>query len=182
MAEAVEKSNRFHIVSDFPIIAYTNEMVEAIGLTEYAKSLWTNVKETDLRILTDLNTDTLFNHAFHTYGDPKLAYTEAEAIVQRLRTQSKTHKRLDIRYMSDPHGLDVAVCETKQPSETIIFTRDQHQHINGGIRIKSRETATNAVQSFERTYQKAVKITTKDGQEILAQTAQQIKNQYGIPA
>ena len=144
LAEAVDKSTTYHAMTDFPTTAYSREMQHATNLEEYADALWRALKgkKTKINLLTTLNTDTLFNHALKTYGNPKTAYQESQRAIDKLQTQAETHKNLDIRITDTQQGLDIAIAQKQDPTEFIILTRNEHDQINGGIRIKSHKTST----------------------------------------
>ena len=182
LGEIIDESTIFYVVSDFPQISYTPEMTHALGRQPYTEKLWKKINKQDIHveILTTLDVDILFNHAFRAYEDPKTAYAESATIINRLKTQVKKHKNLDIRYSPEPSGLDVAISETKAPKEFMIFTRDEHNDIQGGINIKSRKTSSNALKTFKKTYNYSTPLNKKQGTEIITQTQNKLKNKYGI--
>ncbi|MFH1055647.1 MAG: hypothetical protein V1744_06100 [Candidatus Altiarchaeota archaeon] len=182
LADSLEKSDAFYVVTDFPTIAYSREMTHTLGREPYAEKLWQTLKnkKTQMNILTELNMDTLFNHAFRTYGDPKIAYQESLTTIDKLRTQMETHKNLDIRYIDSPHGLGVAIVQQKEPVEFIIFMRDEHNDIQGGIRIRSHRTAANALRTFMHTYEYATHLNSPVGRDILQKTKENLTHKYGV--
>lgn len=183
MAESLKEAEKTHIVANFPVIAYTKELTYGLGREEYAEAMWQRCfKEKKLQVnyLTDLNLDALFNHAFRIHGDPKIAYQECQAMLSRLETQVKTNEKLDVRHSDNPHGLDVAIIEQKEPIEVYIFIRDEHGEITGGTRIKSKQTAINALQQYNRAYEYAEKLNTPDGQKTIQNLKTQLKQKYSI--
>jgi hypothetical protein len=183
MAESLKDAEKTHIVANFPVIAYTKELTYGIGREEYAETMWNRCfkeKELQVNYLTDLNLDALFNHAFRVHGDPKLAYRESETTLNRLETQTKTNEKLDIRYSEDPHGLDMAIVEHKEPTEFYLFIRDEHGEITGGIRIKNKQTTINAIQQYNRSFEYAEKLNTPDGQKTIQDLKKHLKQKYGI--
>jgi hypothetical protein len=182
MAEYLQTAKTVHIVADFPQTAYNQEMTLKLQMEPYAQALWQALKnkKPQINMLTSLNTDTLFNHAYATYGNPKIAYREAQTALKRLQTQTQTSKNLDIRHTDAPHGLDIAVYQQNEPTEFIIFTRDEHNQIQAGLKIRSHKTAANALQTFQQTYDHATPLNTPQGQATIQKTRQQLKQKYGI--
>jgi hypothetical protein len=182
LAELVEKSSVFSVIADFPTISYGREMTHTLQRETYAESLWQALKNKKTRIvyLTPLNMDLLFNHAVKTFGDPKLAYQECVSVIDRLKTQMETHKNLDVRYVDVPQGIDMAVAQQKEPTEFIMFTRDEHDEIQGGIRIRSHKTAANALRAFQHAFDQASPLNSPQGKQLLQKIKQSIRLKYGI--
>jgi hypothetical protein len=182
LGEFVEKSSVFSVVEDFPTISYGREMTNTLCRDIYAESLWQALKNKKTRIsyLTSLNTDMLFSNAIKTFGDPKLAYEECVSAINKLRTQMQTHKRLEVRYVDTPLGLDMAVATQKEPIEFMMFTRDEHDEIQGGIRVRSHKTAANALMAFERSFEGASPLNSTQGRQLLQRLKQEIRTKYGV--
>ncbi|MDD5111199.1 MAG: hypothetical protein PHG85_01480 [Candidatus Altiarchaeota archaeon] len=183
MVKSLENASVLHVVANFPNIAYTYNIAAGIDRLEYVETLWKRcLKQKDLKIeyLTTLDIDYLFNQAFRVHGDPKLAYRECQAIINQLETQAKTNPKLDIRHSEEQPGLDIAIMEQKDPQEAYLFIRDEHGEITGGIRIKSRQIAANAMQQYARVYEYAEKLTTPEGQKKIQDLKIQLKQKYGL--
>jgi hypothetical protein len=182
LTQSLLQATQIHIMDDFPTTAYTNEVNESLEREEFADSLWFHLKgkKTKINILTTINMDTLFNHCFQTYTDPKTAYREAQTCLNRLQTQIEKHKNLDIRYTDTHPGLDIAVITHKEPNEFYIFTRDEHNNISGGLRIKSHKTAKNALHNLENSMQYATKLNTPEGKAVINEIIQKNKRNYDL--
>ena len=185
MSDTLNESEEYYTVANFPMIAYTQKLNHGLAREKYTDALWKNcLKKNKLKVfyLTDLNIDYLFNHAFRVYGDPKLAYRECHTVVNQLENQVESSELLDIRYMEDPHGLDLGIFkrEDKDADEFILFVRDEHDDITGGIYIKNRDTARSALRMFDRGFEYADKLGEPAGKKIIEQTREAIKKKYGI--
>ena len=182
MTESLEHADKISITTSFPMIAYTKETTTALGTDKYAEKLWTRSnKEKKLQInyLTNLDIDHLFNHAFRTHGDPKLAYRECQTTLNRLETQTQTNPKLDIRHLQDPHSLDAAIIENKTPTELYLFIKDEHNDTTGAIHIKHKQTATNTQKQYQRNYEYAEKLNTTQGRKKIQTLHQTLKQKYG---
>lgn len=183
MSKSVKDADRVYMTTNFPSVAYTYSLAAGIGRGNYLKNVWDRCfKKADMDVcyLTTLNIDFPFNHAFRVYGDPKTAYKECIIILEQIWNQIETHRKLDIRYMKEPHGMDVFIPERYDPKEFFIFTRDEHKNITGGIGIKSPETALNAKSMFMRDFEYAEKLRGPKGGEILNNLKKELEEKYAI--
>ena len=183
LAESIRDVDRFYATANFPTIFYTYPLAAGIGRSSYTDMVWKRCfKKGELNVLylTTLNIDFLFNHAFRVYGDPKRAYKECVIIIDQLWNQIETHDNLDIRYLKEPHGMDVFIPESYEPREFFIFTRDEHRNIIGGIRIRSPETAISAKQMFMHDFEYAEKLRGKKGEEIIENIKKELEEKYSV--
>ena len=182
LAKTVGNAGKFHTVSDFPETAYTPEMTHALGRQTYTETLWKRINDgaINVNILTTLDIDKAFNHAFRAFEDPKTAYRETRTVINRLNTQISKHKNLDIRHSPDPAGIDVAISETREPVQFIMFIRDEHDDIQGGINIKSRKTAANALKTFAKSFQYSTPLSSPQGKKAIKGAIQLLEQKYGI--
>ncbi|MFC2162714.1 hypothetical protein ACFLRF_03460 [Candidatus Altiarchaeota archaeon] len=184
MAELLGESQTYYSVANFPMIAYTRKLNHGLAREEYTNAIWEScIKKEKLKVnyLTDLNIDYLFNHCFRVYGDPKLAYRECHTIINQLENQIMDAPNLNVRYMEDPHGLDTGIFgKGDDTDEFILFVRDEHEDITGGIHIKSRDTTRSALQMFERGFEYAERLDIKQGKKIIQKTREILKYKYGI--
>jgi len=183
LAESIKDVDRFYASANFPTIFYTYPLAAGIGRSNYTDMVWRRCfKKGELNVLylTTLNIDFPFNHAFRVYGDPKKAYKECVIIIDQLWNQIETHDNLDIRYLKEPHGMDVFIPERYGPREFFIFTRDEYRNIIGGIRIRSPETAISAKQMFMRDFEYAEQLRGKKGEEIIGNIKKELEEKYSI--
>jgi hypothetical protein len=185
MAEILQESETYYAVANFPMIAYTQKLNHGLAREPYTDALWNRcLKKEQLQVnyITDLNIDYLFNHAFRVYGDPKLAYRECHTVVNQLENQIQSSAKLDIRYLEDPHGLDTGIFQRKgrEPDEFMLFVRDEHEDITGGVHVKSLDTARSALKMFNRGYEYAEKLAGKAGENSIGKTREVLKQKYGI--
>lgn len=175
-----------YMVSSFPLISYTYKLADSLGRTVLQETLWRRcLSDGSLRVhyLTDLDIDYLFTHSFRVHGDPKNAYIECEAILDQLETQVHSNKdSLDVRYVDELHGMDVAVLEPEDgtPKEFLLLIKDEHQDLSGGIHIKSVDTTRQAMDSFQRSFEYAEPLSGKQGGKILEGVRQRLQVKYGI--
>ncbi|MFH1403989.1 MAG: hypothetical protein ABIH11_06960 [Candidatus Altiarchaeota archaeon] len=185
MAELLQDSEVFYSVANFPMISYTQKLNHGLAREPYTEALWNRcVKKEDLEVkyLTDLNVDYLFNHAFRVYGDPKLAYRECNTVINQLENQVESNKKLDVRYMEDPHGLDTGIFKRigREPDEFMLFVRDEHEDITGGLHVKSLDTARNALKMFNRGFEYADRLSGEAGKSIINRVREGLEQKYGI--
>jgi hypothetical protein len=182
LSKMVEEAKAFYMVSDFPEIAYSTDLAQLIKRGSFVESLGEKIGsgKITVQILTTINTDALFDHAFRTHEDPKTAYEESTTVVNRLKAQTKKHKNLEVRYSPEPTSLDIAIVETVIPAQFMMFTRDEHNDINGGILVKSNKTSANALRAFEHGFSSATNIATSVGYTILDQAKQALTEKYSV--
>jgi Mn-dependent DtxR family transcriptional regulator len=183
MSKTLRDAQRFQVVTGFPNISLSRQIVTGLHREEYNEALYrraVKTKKMELEYLTDLNIDHLFNLCFRMFGEPKHAYREAQATIDRLETLINQNPNIHVRYHEDPHGLDVAVKTTDQPQEFILFIKDEHEAIEGGLRISSRETSRNAHQMFLRGYQYATPLEGNTGQKQTRKIREKLREKYGI--
>jgi len=183
ISKALKNSIRVYASIDFPTIAYTYALADGIGRKNYLGMVWDQCfKKERLAVsyLTTLDIDIPFNHAFRVYGDPKLAYKECNIVIEQLENQVESHDNLDIRYLKEPHGMDVLIPEEKEPVEFFLFTRDEHKDIIGGIHIRSPETALSAKNSFMRDFEYAERVRGEKGKAIIQNLRKEFEVKYGV--
>lgn len=183
LAKSITDVDRFYATANFPTIFYTYPLATGIGRSNYTDMVWRRCfKKAELGVfyLTTLNIDFPFNHAFRIYGDPKKAYKECIIIIDQLWNQIETHDNLDIRYLKEPHGMDVFIPERYEPRGFFIFTRDEHKNIVGGIEVRSPETAISAKQMFMRDFEYAEQLRGKKGEEIIGNIKKELEEKYSI--
>lgn len=183
MGDIAVDSEIFCIVGSFPQIAYSRQISNGLQRKDFIEPAYKHYigkQKSQLKYLTDLDIDYLFNQCFRVLEDPKKAYRETENTLDRLETIIEKTPNLDIRYLDDPHGLDVAISIKEEPEQFILFIRDEHQDIMAGINIKSKDTAKNAHQMFNKNYEYATPLNKKQGKKQIQKTRQQLKQKYGI--
>lgn len=183
LAKSIKDADRLYTTINFPTIAYTYPLATGIGRGNYTKMVWDRCfKKAELNAfyLTALNIDFPFNHAFRIYGDPKKAYRECIIILDQLWNQIETYNNLDIRYLKEPHGMDVFIPERYGPREFFLFTRDEHKNIIGGIEVRSPETAISAKQMFMRDFEYAEQLRGPKGEEIIENIKKELEKKYSI--
>lgn len=183
LAKAIKTKDCFYTTTKFPSIAYTYSLSAGIGTSNYTNTVWERCFERgELKAcyLTTLDIDFPFNHAFRVYGDPKRAYKECVIIIDQLWNQIQTHQNLDVRYLKEPHGMDVFIPERHEPKEFFIFTRDEHRNIIGGIEVRSPETAISAKQMFMRDFEYADRLVGQKGEEIVENLKGELEEKYSI--
>jgi len=90
----------------------------SIGIKKYVQALWERCFEENklnVNCLTLLDIDLPFNHAFRLFGDPKKAFDECKLMIEQLKNLIDKYDNLDVRYIKDPHGMDVIISEDYQP-------------------------------------------------------------------
>lgn len=185
LADAVNHSTGYCVVGNFPSIAYTYPVYSGLHREEYMNALLENAlkkKTLNVSFLTNMDVDYLFNHAFMTLGDPARAYRECRIMLQQLRNILDSNENVDVRYHEDPHGLDVAIPEKREddPTEFIIFTRDEHKNIMGGVHVKAGEPARQAKHMFKRLFNYAEKLEGKTAEKIIQKIEEQLDEKYGV--
>jgi len=183
MSQTLKDASRFQVVTSIPNIILSRQIATGLHRETYNEALYKRAvknKKLELQYLTDLNIDHLFNTCFRLLGEPKLAYREAQATLDRIDPLLKQNPNIQIRYHEDPHGLDIAVKTTQHPQEFILFIKDEHGTIEGGLKINSAETSRNAHQMFTRGYQYATALTETQGQKQTKKIKQKLKQKYGI--
>lgn len=179
MTKSISNSSILDIVSNFPSIAYTYSIAVGVNQLEYVETLWKRCfKEKDLEVncLTTLDVDHLFNQAFRSLEEPKLAFKECELVLQQLANHVEAHRKLRVRTVEEQKGMDVCIPIKNKPTEFYLFMKDEHKDISGGIKIKSPETASQAETMFKLGFDYAEDITPKTIQTLQAK----LKQKYGI--
>jgi hypothetical protein len=183
LGAALKSADRFYATANFPIIAYTYPLATGIGTGDYLDVLWERCfkkKTLSCCYLTTLDIDFPFNHAFRVYGDPKKAYNECRIIIDQLWSQIATYDNLDVRYLKEPHGMDVLIPEKLNPQEVFLYTRDEHRNVIGGIEIRSPETALSAKHMFLRDFEYAEQLRGQKGEEIIENLKRDLEQKYSI--
>lgn len=185
LSEEILNSTTFSIVANFPSIAYTYTIHSRLGREKYVQNmLEKTVKKQELRLcyLTDLDVDYLFNHAFMALGDPSKAYTESMLVLDQLASLIQSTPKIDVRFHEDPHGLDFAIPEKKmdEPESFIVFTRDEHRNIMGGVHVKASEPAKQAKQVFNRLFSYAEKLDDKSAGKKIQEIKQKLQEKYRV--
>jgi len=183
ISNSLKDSSRVYASIDFPTIAYSYALADGIGRKGYLETVWDKCfkkEKLEVSYLTTLDIDIPFNHAFRVYGDPKLAYNECNIVIEQLENQVESHDNLDVRYLKEPHGMDVLIPEEKESLEFFLFTRDEHRDIIGGIHIRSPETALNAKNSFMWDFEYAERVRGEKGKMIIKNLRKEFEEKYGV--
>ncbi|MFH1788460.1 MAG: hypothetical protein ABH834_03675 [Candidatus Altiarchaeota archaeon] len=185
LGERLANSTAYHIVENFPSIAYTYPVYSGLGRSQYQETLLEKTikgKKLRLCVLTDLDVDYVFNHAFMTLGDPVKAYNECQLMLKQFRNMLELSGNIDVRFHEDPHGLDVAIPEGRldEPVEFVIFTRDEHKNIMGGVHVKAGEPAKSAKHMFNRLFQYAEKLEGSVADKRVKEAQERLTLKYGV--
>lgn len=185
LAESLASSTSFYIVGNFPSIAYTYPVYAGLGRDKYLETILAKtLKEKTLTVyfITDLDVDYVFNHAFMTLGDPAKAYHECRLMLKQLRNLVELSENIDVRFHEDPHGLDVAIPVKRkdEPTEFIIFTRDEHKNVMGGVHVKAVEPAKAAKHMFNRLFQYAEKLRGAQAEKRIGEAEERLTIKYGV--
>mgnify|MGYP006293105635 CR=1 FL=1 len=184
LAKMAEQADTISIVASFPQITYSRELSTGLNRENYLDTLYKNAVKKDklhLEYLTDLDVDYLFNHCFRVHEDPAKAFQEAQNTVNKLELLTQKNPNIDIRFQQDPHGLDVIIrTNQKTPREFALLVQDEHQDTMAGINIKHTKTSQNSHQTFNRTYQYSLKLSTPAGQRKIQETKKSLTKKYGI--
>ncbi|MFH1125618.1 MAG: hypothetical protein V1703_00700 [Candidatus Altiarchaeota archaeon] len=177
--KSTSNSNVLNVMTNFPEISYTYNLASGADRLEYVEAIWRRCfKEKNLEVnyLTTLDLDYLFNQAFRSLGEPKLAFKECEIVLQQLENQVEAHKKLHIKTVEEQKGMDVCIPIKDKPEEFYLFIKDEHKEVLGGIKIKSPETASQAENMFKLGFNYAEEINSK----LIQKAHKKLKQEYGI--
>jgi len=179
ITKSISNSDTFNIVASFPCISYTYNIAVGVNLLEYAETLWRRCfkeKSLEVNYLTTLDIDYLFNQAFRSLEDPKLAFRECELVLKQLANQAETQPKLSVRVAEEQKGMSICLPLREKAAEFYLLIKDEHKEVLGGIKIRSPETSYQAENMFNLGFNYAEELTQKAVDKAL----KKLKQEYGI--
>lgn len=181
IAELLKTSNNYSLVSTFPNITWTPNLAYGQGVGIYVTTLQDRClkeKKLDITYITSLEVDLLYRRLLKIHGERKLAYTECEVILNKIKPLLEDNKNLDLRYLENPMGFFIAIPEREKPLDFFIFLRDAAREIVGSIYIRSGDIAEHAKQQLMTENEKAVSLRDSQGKKIVERKKKELKQIY----
>ncbi len=176
---SIRKANKYYITSKFPGVIYTYSPYRNVGRGEYMQMLMQRCfekRDLEITYLTRLDLDYPLTHSMSIYKDKSKAIRECEIIIDQLENLVEIHESLKILHLENPYGLDVIIPEGKELNESYLFIRDDHMDVQGGIHIKSEETAKRSKETFLNLCSNANEVKGAYAKKICNDLRKELKN------
>ncbi len=181
IADLLTTCRKYYADSPFPNLCYTSSLFEGISRRAFVSNQierCIELRKMHIYYLTDLNISLAFRRAMRIFGgDAERAASECNKVIDNLLTLVR-HPFLDMRYMEVLPGPHMYIFETDQPREVILSLRGsivsraaipfkEERDPYGGVSLYSPEIAREARQIYLSSFNKAIKLNSKQGKKVI---------------
>ncbi len=176
MTKLVSTADKCYFTTNFPNIAYTRRLAYLPEMKRYIEVLQKRcfTDKVPITYLLRLQPEKLYNTALRVFSDPDKAYLETLEMLSILEDQIQRYPHLDIRYLTQPFGIDSIIFMRKEPEDAIFFIRDPEMEPIGAVYLMHPPV----VARIEYLYHEFLKSTPRLQGAVAAETFATLKERF----
>lgn len=181
LADSVSTAKTHYMTGPFPKLFYPEFIQEKLTRYNYLKAIKKRClyeKSLDVCIITDFNTDFLYNDVQRFSSSKKDALKLAHSILDQIQHYLESYDNLKVYHLEKLVGMDFVLPIQEKPEDIYLYMRDETGDIVGGIYINSPTSAGRAYTTFTQSCNNTPPLKGKNGRRILKQIKKEINDKF----